>query len=74
MLELEIHGSTVSRALKVEGGRRGPAPKGGTLSRTIATETRARDTGHEEPARGYGGNADRTGDRRREKGEGNRAA
>ena len=43
---LEIHGSTVSRALKVEGGRRDHAPKGGNLSRTIET----RNTGHEEPA------------------------
>ena len=37
---LEIHGSTVSRALKVEGGRRDHAPKGGNLSRTIEIETR----------------------------------
>ena len=36
---MEIHGSTVSRALKVEGGRRDHAPKGkgGNLSRTIET-------------------------------------
>lgn len=59
---MEIHGSTVSRALKVEGGRRDHAPKGGNLSRTIET----RNTGHEEPARGYEGTrtGEETGPRR----------
>ena len=56
------HGATGAQslgALKVEGGRRDHAPKGGNLSRTIET----RNTGHEEPARGYGRNADRRGNR-----------